>query len=217
MVRKVGLDEVKEDDLDSTGEELMTEDLKDLEKQQRQLEEEVEAGQQPTAPQMEMTIKILQRFHGLLHQTMDYMENTDPDFERSGLKRRQVMEIMAYYEDLLSGRRRKAMQSTLDCFFKKKKSSLPEASATNEPQPGSSTGGYTRSNVLLSLPLPSPSPVPSTPASFNSPPPPPTPSLSLIKQRLQTTLSECHFFFLSVSLPPPLFLPSLSNSHTLLL
>ena len=62
---------------------------------------------------------------------MDYMDNMDPDFERSGLKRQQVMEIMAYYEELLSEKRRKAMQSTLDRFFKKKKSSLPEASGTD--------------------------------------------------------------------------------------
>ena len=81
----------------------------------------MEAGQQPTAPQTkEMTIEILQGFHGLLHQTMDYMENMDPDLERSGQKRRQVMEIMAYYEDLLS-ERRKAMQSTVNTasFFQK--------------------------------------------------------------------------------------------------
>ena len=70
----------------------------------------MEAGQQPTAPwTKEMTIDILQGLHGLLHQTMDYMENMDPDFERSGLKRCQLMEIMAYYQGLLSEKRRKAM------------------------------------------------------------------------------------------------------------
>ena len=72
LTRKVGLDEIEEDDLESLlesiGEELTMEDLEDLEKQQRQLEEEVEAGQQPMAPQTkEMTIEILQGFHGLLH------------------------------------------------------------------------------------------------------------------------------------------------------
>ena len=49
LVRKVGLDEIKEDYLESLlksiGEELMTEDLEDLEKQWHHMEEEVEAGQ----------------------------------------------------------------------------------------------------------------------------------------------------------------------------
>ena len=104
--------------LELFGEELTTEALKYLKKQRRQLEDEAEAGQQPTAPQTkEMTNDILQGFHGLLHQTMDYIENMDPDFERSGLKRRQVMEIMAYYEDLLSEKRRKRMQSTPGPIF----------------------------------------------------------------------------------------------------
>ena len=48
LARKVGLDEVKEDNLESLlesiGEELTTEELEDLEKQRHQLEEEVEAG-----------------------------------------------------------------------------------------------------------------------------------------------------------------------------
>ena len=83
-----------------------------------------------------------------------------------------MMEIMAYYEDLLSEKRRKVMQTTLDRLFRKKKSFLFEASASeepltsNEPQPGTSTGGYTRPNVpslspslLLQLLSPSPSPV----------------------------------------------------------
>ena len=75
------------------------------------------------------------------------------------------MEILAYYYDLLS-ERRKTMQSTLHRFFSKKKSSLPAASATDEPltsdepQPGTSTGGYTRPHVpslSLSPPLTLPS------------------------------------------------------------
>ena len=76
------------------------------------------------------------------------------------------MKIMAYYEDLLSEKRRKAMQSTLDRFFRNKKSSLPKASATDEPltsdepQPGTSTGRYTSPNVPSSLPPLSPPPVP---------------------------------------------------------
>ena len=61
LARKVGLSKIEEDNLESLlesiSEELTTEDLKHLEKQQSQLEEEVEAGKQPTVPQTkEMTI-----------------------------------------------------------------------------------------------------------------------------------------------------------------
>ena len=65
----------------------------------------------------------------------------DPDCERSGLKRQKIMEVLAFYDDLLQKRRRNAMQTTLDRFFKKKSS---EASTnSDEPQPGTSTGGFT--------------------------------------------------------------------------
>ena len=165
MARKISLDKVKEDDLvsllESISEKLTMEDLEDLEKQRRQFEEEVEAGQQPSVPQTKyMTIEILKEFNGLLHKTLDFMENMDLDFERSGLKRRQTMDIMAYYEDLLSEKRRKAMQTTLDRFFMKKKSFLLDASTSDEPQPGTSSGGYAHPNVPLSSPLLSPSPLP---------------------------------------------------------
>ena len=90
-----------------------------------------------------------------LHQTLEYMENTDPDCEQSGLIKRKILAHAAYYQDLLSQKRRRAMQSTLDRFFKKDKPSSSEAPTSNEPQSGTSTGGYTRSNVpsppLLSL------------------------------------------------------------------
>ena len=48
LARRVGLDEVEKDvmdgQLESIGKELSTEELDELEKQRRQLEEEVEAG-----------------------------------------------------------------------------------------------------------------------------------------------------------------------------
>ena len=51
LARKVGLDEIEEKDVDSLletiSEELSTEELNELEKQQCQLEEEVEAKQHP--------------------------------------------------------------------------------------------------------------------------------------------------------------------------
>ena len=94
VARRVSLDEVEEDDMDSLlesiGEELLTEELEELEKQWRQLEEEVEAEQHPTVPQSkQMTVKILQSFYGLLNQVLDYMEEMDPENERVGLVRRR--------------------------------------------------------------------------------------------------------------------------------
>ena len=67
------------------------------------------------------------------------------------------MSNLAHYEQLLYEKRREATQATLDAFFSR--ASLPEASASddpltsNEPQPSTSTGGFTCTNV----PSPSPS------------------------------------------------------------
>ena len=49
-------------------------------------------------------------------------------------------------------KRKKAMQSTLDRFFKRKPS-LPEASASDEPQPSTFIDDYTRPNVPTPLPF----------------------------------------------------------------
>ena len=62
------------------------------------------------------------------------MEEMDPDYERSGITRCKMLAAASHYEQMLCEKRRKAMQSTLDRFFKKKKkSSFPEASGSNEP------------------------------------------------------------------------------------
>ena len=169
--RKVGLDEVEEDDVDSLlesiGEELSTEDLEDMEKQRRQLEEEVETGQHPTTPpRKEMTIEILQDFFGSVHAMLDKMETMDPDFERSGLKRPQILDVVAFYDDLLQKRRRTAMQSTLDRFFKKESSSPDASTSSEEPQPGTSADGYTGPVVSPSSP-PLPSLLPSSSSSLD--------------------------------------------------
>ena len=153
--------------LELIGEELPTEDLEELEKQRCQLEEKVEAGQQPAAPQTKaMMIEVLQGFYMLLHQTLEYLENMDPDCERSELIKRKMLADVAYYEDLLSQKRRKPMQSTLNSWFKKRKPSSSEAPTSNEPQvieepltsdepqPSTSTGGYTCPNVPLPSLLP---------------------------------------------------------------
>ena len=90
LARKVSLDELEEEDvnslLETIGEELSTEDLDELEKQRRQLEE-VEAEQHPTAPSTtkQLTVKILQHFYKRLNDVMDYLEKVDPDIEWAGL------------------------------------------------------------------------------------------------------------------------------------
>ena len=77
LVRKVALDEIKEDVdslLETIGEELSTEKLDELEKQGHQLEEEVEAEQHLTVPPTkQLTVKILQRFIGIMNQGLDYL------------------------------------------------------------------------------------------------------------------------------------------------
>ena len=101
-----------------------------------------------------MTVKILQGFFGLLNQALDYMEEMDPNYERAGLKRRRMLSKAAHYKQPLYDKRREDMQSSLDSSFRRK-TSLPEASASDEPltsdepQPGISTGGYTCPNVSL--------------------------------------------------------------------
>ena len=119
--------------LGSIGKELSTEELDELEKQWRQMEEEVEAKQHLTAPiTKKMTVTILQGFFGLLNQALDYMEEMDTDHEQAGLTRRRMLAEAAHYNQLLYEKRREAMQSNLNSFFRRK-TSLPEASASNEP------------------------------------------------------------------------------------
>ena len=178
VARTVGL-EMDDDDveslLESIDEELTTEELDDLEQQRRRLEEEIEAGQHPETPQRkEMTIKLLQEFFSSMNHTLDLMEDMDPDCERSGLKRRKIMEVVAFYDDVLKKKRRTTMQTTLDRFLRKRSSGASATSdepvTSDEPQPGTSTGG-------LTIP-PSPSPPLETPPRVLSPEPsPPLPSL----------------------------------------
>ena len=157
LARKVGLDKIEEEDVNSLLESI-GEELDELEKQWRQLEEEVEADQHPTAPSTkQLTGKILQHFLGIMNQGLDYLEEADRYYERAGLTRRRVMANLAHYEQLLYEKRREAMQATFNVFFRK--ASLPEASASDEPhtsnepparnesQPGISTGGFTCNNV----------------------------------------------------------------------
>ena len=76
-----------------------------------------------------------------LNDTMDYLE-IDPNVERAGLARHKVAVDLAQYDQLLYEKRRDACQATLRDFFLT--ASCPEAPANNEPQPSTSTGGFTR-------------------------------------------------------------------------
>ena len=73
LVRKVGLDGLEGEDVDSLletiGKELLTDDLTELEKQRHQLEEELEAQQQPVAPSTmrHLTVKGLQHFFAIVN------------------------------------------------------------------------------------------------------------------------------------------------------
>ena len=160
LARRIGLDEV-DLLLELIGEELSIEELEELEKQWCQLEEEVEAEQQhlTAPPTKQLTVLILQCFFGMLSNMLDYLEKVDPDYEHVGLTRCRVMADLAHYKQMLFEKRRASMQSTINSWFKKKKPSHPEASATDEPhtsdkpQPGTSAGGYTRSTVSSLLQL----------------------------------------------------------------
>ena len=111
LAKKVGLDELEEEDVDSLletiGEELSMEDLDELEKQRLQLEEEMEAEQQPMAPSMMryLTVKTQQCFYVMLSQTIDYPEEIDPDVERAGLARHKVCSDLAQHDQMLYEKR----------------------------------------------------------------------------------------------------------------
>ena len=152
LVRKVDLDELEEEDIDSLletiGEELSTEKLDELEKQRCQLEDQ----QQPAVlSTRHLTVKDRQRFFAIVNQAMDHLEEINPYFEPAGLTRCKVAADLTHYEQILYEKRREATQATLDAFFGK--ASLPEASASNEPpasdepQPSTSTDRFTRTNV----------------------------------------------------------------------
>ena len=150
LVRKAGLNEIEEDVdslLETISEELSTEELVELEKQRHQLEEEVEDQHRTSAPSTtkQLTVKILQRCYGMLNQTMDHLEEVDPDVEWTGLSRRKVMSDLAHYEQLPYKKVWEATQTPLDAFSSR--ASLPEASASDEPQPSTSTRVFTHTNV----------------------------------------------------------------------
>ena len=107
----------------------------------------------------------------MMNQAMDYLEEVDPDVEQAGLSRRKVMADLAQFEELLYEKRGEATQATLNAFFSRV--SLPEAfasdtphtseephtskephtseelPASDEPQPSTSTSGFTCTNVPL--------------------------------------------------------------------
>ena len=77
--------------------------------------------------------------------TYDYLEEVNPDVEQAGLVRHKVLSDLAQYDQMLYEKRKEASQATLDASFSK--ASLPEVSASDEPQPSTSTGGFTCTNI----------------------------------------------------------------------
>ena len=82
-----------------------------------------------------------------MNQTMDYLEGIDFNVERAELVRSNVAADLAQH-DLMYEKRRDASQATHDAFLLK--ASLPEAPGSDEPQPSTSTGGFTRITFSLS-------------------------------------------------------------------
>ena len=86
LAKKVSLDELEDEDIDSLletiGGELLTEDLDELEKQWCQLEKE-----RPAAPSTmrHLTMKGLQRSFAILNQAMDHLAEIVPDIDQSKL------------------------------------------------------------------------------------------------------------------------------------
>ena len=76
-------------------------------------------------------------------ETGDGPPGGDGPWCRAG--RTKVLSDLARYEQILYKKRKEATQATLDAFFSR--ASLPEASASDEPQPSTSTGGFTHVNV----------------------------------------------------------------------
>ena len=141
LVKNVGLDEVEEEDvtqlLESINEELTAEDLHELEQERVQLEEQVEAAAVATptaASTKQLTVKNLQEMQRRMHSFLDFLEEIDPNVERSGLVRRKVTAVCAPYEQLMYEKRRDAQQSRIDKFFLR----TPRQSFS-EDEPGPST------------------------------------------------------------------------------
>ena len=177
LVRKVGLDKLEEEGVDfllqTIGEKLSTEDLDELENQRRQLEEVVEAQQQPMAPSTtkHLTMKSLQHLYTKLNDTMDYLEEINPNVEWVGLARRKVAAEPTQYDQLLlmpSSRKPHALRllPAMNLIPACLQAGLPALHRCHRRQ---------RST---------------TSTSCNSPPPPPTPSLDLSKQGLESTFGE---------------------------
>ena len=69
-----------------------------------------------------------------MNSFLDFLEEIDPNVERSGLVRRKVTAVCAPYEQLLYEKRRDAQQSRIDKFFLR----TPRQSFS-EDEPGPST------------------------------------------------------------------------------
>ena len=129
LAKRVGLDEVEEEDvselLEAINEELTVEELQELEEQRQEFEEQVEAaargGPSTSSPlaTKQLTVKNLQEFQRRINSALSYLEEIDPNVERSGMVRRKITAACTQYDQLLYEKRRDAQQSRIDTFFRR--------------------------------------------------------------------------------------------------
>ena len=145
LAKQVGLDEVEEEDvtelLESINEELTVEELQELEDQRIHLEEQVEAGAKgesscSSPATKQLTIKNLQEFQRRINSALSFLEDIDPNVERSGLVRRKVSAACSTYDQLLYEKRRDAQQTRIDKFFLR---SPRQSFSEDEPVPSTSS------------------------------------------------------------------------------
>ena len=143
LAKQVGLDEVEEEDvnelLEAINEELTAEELQEVEDERIRLEEQVEASTASTSSPVttkQLTVKHLQEFQRRINSALSYLEEIDPNVERSGMVRRKITAAVAQYDQLLYEKRRDAQQSRIDKFFLR----TPRQSfSEDEPVPSTSS------------------------------------------------------------------------------
>ena len=67
----------------------------------------------------QLTVKNLQEFQRRISSALSYLEEIDPNVERSGMVRRKITAACTQYDQLLYEKRRDAQQSRIDTFFRR--------------------------------------------------------------------------------------------------
>jgi hypothetical protein len=118
--------------LQSRGEGLINDELRELAEQHIQSESETFEAEEET-PVRDLTTEFLSNSITAIKQIMDQLIDNDPDWERSNKAKRGVLNITSCYRELLRERKLKKRQSTFDAYIKKK------PRFTEDPQPGPSS------------------------------------------------------------------------------